>query len=117
MIRLPGAAIWTLAIVLASVFVLVGILKLESASAMRWSERFVHWGYPSGSQYVVGVTEVVAGAGLLIPTWRRASAGIVAALMIGALCTHLVHAEFARLLAPVVLGALAGLISVQARSE
>src|SRR6266853_4942545 len=110
MIKLPGATVWTLAVVLAVVFVSVGILKLHGPSALRWSERFVHWGYPAGSRSVVGAFEILAGLGVLIPKGRRAAAGILVGLMIGALGTHLVHAEFLRLMAPLVLGGLAFLV-------
>ena len=110
MITLPRAAVWVCAIFLAVAFVFVGILKLEDPSAIRWTERFVNWGYPANTQYVVGVLEILAGLGLLIPKWRRAAAAILVALMIGALGTHAVHAEFPRLIPPLVLGGLAFLM-------
>ena len=107
MITLPRAAVWACAIFLAVAFVFVGILKLEGPSAIRWTERFVNWGYPANTQYVVGVLEILGGLGVLIPKWRRAAAAILVALMIGALGTHAVHAEFPRLIPPLVLGGLA----------
>ena len=101
---------WACAIFLAVAFVFVGISKLEGPSAMRWTERFAHWGYPANAQYVIGVFEILGGLGVLIPRWRRAAAAILVALMIGALCTHAVHAEFPRLIPPLVLGGLAFLL-------
>jgi putative oxidoreductase len=92
------------------VFVLAGISKLEGASAMRWTERFAQWGYPATAQYLIGVFEILGGLGVLIPRWRRAAAAILVALMIGALCTHVVHGEFPRLIPPLVLGGLAFLL-------
>jgi putative oxidoreductase len=109
-ITLPRAAVWVCAIFLAVVFVFVGILKLEGPSAIRWTERFVNWGYPANTQYVVGVLEILGGLGVLIPKWRRAAAAILVAVMIGALGTHVVHAEFPRLIPPFVLGGLAFLM-------
>jgi uncharacterized membrane protein YphA (DoxX/SURF4 family) len=109
-IRLPSAAVWACAIFLAVVFVLVGISKVEGASAMRWSERFAQWGYPANAHYLVGALEILGGLGVLIPRWRRAAAAILVALMIGALCTHAVHGEFPRLISPLVLGGLAFLL-------
>jgi uncharacterized membrane protein YphA (DoxX/SURF4 family) len=91
-------------------FVFAGISKLEGPSAMRWTERFVDWGYPATVGYVVGVLEILAGLGVLIPNWRRAAAAVLVALMIGALGTHAVHAEFQRLIPPFVLGGLAFLL-------
>lgn len=110
MIRLPRAAVWACAILLAVAFVFVGISKLEGPSAVRWAERFAHWGYPANAQYVIGVIEILGGLGALIPRWRRAAAAILVALMIGALYTHVVQAEFPRLIPPFVLGGLAFLL-------
>ena len=73
-IRLPRAAMWACAIVLAVAFVLVGISKLEGLSAVRWTERFAQWGYPANAQYVIGVLEILGGFGVLIPRLRRAAA-------------------------------------------
>ena len=110
MITLPKAAVWACALLLAVAFVFVGMSKLEGPSAMRWTERFVNWGYPANTQYVIGVLEILGGLGVLIPKWRRAAAGTLVALMIGALGTHAVHAEFPRLIPPLVLGGLAFLM-------
>jgi putative oxidoreductase len=109
-IRLPKAVIWACAIFLAVAFVISGFLKLEGSSAIRWSERFVHWGYPANAHYVVGLLEIAGGLAVLIPKWRRAAAGILVALMIGALVTHAVNAELPRLIPPLVLGGLAFVI-------
>ena len=114
MIRLPRTAGWACDIVLAVAFVLVGMSKLTGPSALRWTERFAHWGYPANAHYPVGVLEILGGVGVLIPRWRRAAAAILVALMIGALCTHAVQAEFTRLIPPLVLGGLAFLLSVRA---
>ena len=110
MIRLPRAAAWACAIFLAVAFVFVGISKLDGPSAMRWAERFAHWGYPEDAQYVVGVFEILGGLGVLIPKWRRVAGATLIGLMIGALCTHLVNAEFLRVIPPLVLGGVAFLV-------
>jgi putative oxidoreductase len=110
MIRRPRVVMWACATILAVAFVLVGISKLEGGSAARWNERFVDWGYPASAQYVVGVLEILGGLGLLIAKSRRAAAAMLIGLMIGALFTHLVHAEFPRLIPPLILGGLAFLV-------
>jgi putative oxidoreductase len=91
-IRLPRAAMWACAIVLAAVFALVGISKLEGPSALRWAERFTQWGYPAAARPVVGVFEILGGLGVLIPRLRRPAAASLIAIMMGALCTHAVNA-------------------------
>lgn len=117
MIRLPRVAAWAVAILLAAVFAMVGFSKLEGASAMRWSERFARWGYRAEARYVVGVLEILGGLGVLIPQSRRAAAALLAPLMIGAMGTHAVNAEFARLIPPLILGGLAGLLYSSAPSS
>lgn len=105
MITLPRPAMWTGAIFLAAAFVVIGILKLEGPSAVRWAERFVGWGYPANTRYVIALLEILGGLGVLIPRWRRAAAATLAILMIGALATHAVHAELSRLMPPLFLAA------------
>jgi len=101
------AAVWTVTILLATIFVSVGLSKLAGPSALRWGERFAYWRYPVASQYVIGALEILAGVGLLIPKLRRSAAATLIAMMIGAMCTHLVNAEYRRLIPPLVLAALA----------
>ena len=103
-------AVWAGAILLAAVFVSVGVSKLAGASAMRWVERFEQWGYPANIHYVVGVLEVLGGFGLLIPRLRRAASMTLCAIMAGALGTHLLNGEFPRVIPPLVLGGLACLL-------
>jgi putative oxidoreductase len=110
MITLPRTAVWTCAIFLAVAFVFIGILKLEGPSAVRWTERFGGWGYPANTQYVIGLLEILGGLGVLIPRWRRAAAATLVILMVGALATHAVYAEFSRLIPPLLLGGFASLL-------
>jgi putative oxidoreductase len=109
-IRLPRAVMWACAIFVAMAFVFAGFLKLQGLSAIGWSERFAHWGYPANTHYLVGVLEMLGGLGVLIPRWRRPAAATLVGLMIGALGTHALHAEFARFIPPLVLGGLAFLV-------
>jgi len=110
MVRLRSAAVWAGAIFLAVAFVAVGLSKFQGASALRWSERFGQWGYPANTAYVVGAFEILGGIGVLIRRWRRAASLMLGVLMTGALATHLVHAEFPRVIPPLVLGGVAFLV-------
>jgi len=107
MMSLRRIAVWAIAIFLAVIFIYAGISKLRGTSAIGWAERFGRWGYPVGASYLVGVIEILGGIAVLIPRWRRAASLTLVALMIGALCTHVVNAEFPRIIPPVVLGGLA----------
>ena len=98
---------WILSILLAFVFVAVGTSKLVGPSAVHWAQRFQRWGYPTGSHYVIGILEIVAGVAILIPRWRRMAAAALMIIMAGALCTHALHGEWPRVIPPVLLGSLA----------
>ena len=108
--RLPPTIAWSLSIILAVLFVAVGFSKLEGASATRWSSRFLNWGFPVGSQYVVGAVEIISGLALLLPRSRKPAAGSLTLVMAGALCTHLIHGELPRVIAPLILGIIAFLL-------
>ena len=112
MITIPRPAMWALVILLMVVFVLIGSFKLMGPSATRWTEKFVRWGYPAGAAGLIGILEIVSGLAVLIPKVRRAAAAMIIGLMIGALATHLVHGELARVIPPLVLGGLALLVYI-----
>lgn len=97
---------WILSILLAFVFVAVGTSKLVGSSSVHWAQRFQRWGYPTGSHYVIGILEIVAGIAILIPRFRRMAAAALMIIMAGALCTHALHGEWARMIPPVLLGSL-----------
>jgi putative oxidoreductase len=115
MVNRARVLIWTAAILLAAAFVFAGLSKLGGASAIRWSGRFTAWGYPPGTSAIVGILEILGGLGVLVPRWRREAAMLLAVVMIGALATHVLHAEFSRVLPPLVLGGLALLLAARSR--
>ena len=107
---IPRVQAWVLSVVLGLLFLLIGWSKFAMSSAQHWQERFAHWGYPRGSQYLVGIIEMAAGVGLLIPRSRRVAAAMLMIVMIGAAFTHLIHAEFQRVIPSALLGAAAFLL-------
>jgi putative oxidoreductase len=108
--RLPSAVAWSISIILALLFVAVGYSKIWGTSAAVWNSRFVNWGYPAGSQHVIGAVEIVSGLALLLPRSRKPAAASLVLVMAGALCTHLIHSELVRIISPLILGALALLL-------
>ena len=110
-------AMWTVAILLGAVFLYAGFSKMIGPGALRWGQRLAHWGYPAGFRYVIGAIEVLAALGLWIPRVRRWAAMALITVMVGAMGTHLVHAEFQRLVPPFVLAALAVLVIVGSKLE
>jgi len=110
-------AIWVLVVLLTVVFVYTGATKLAGRPAEGWARRFERWGYPPLAAKIVGVVEMLAGLALLIPRARRAAAGTLVVVMAGALVTHLIHAEFMRLIPPLVLGGLALWVTLSGRAS
>jgi uncharacterized membrane protein YphA (DoxX/SURF4 family) len=97
--RLGVVVTWFLQALLGVLFVLIGIAKYASP---MWAESFGRWGYPTGFHLVVGVVEVGGGLALFVPRLATLAAGGLAVVMIGALGTHVVYAEWHRLGAPLV---------------
>jgi hypothetical protein len=92
---------WTVAVLMGLLFVVVGWSKMAGASGINWAARLSQWGYPGASRYAIGGIEILAGIALMV-------------VMAGALVTHLIHGEFVRLLSPLILGGLTyGLYSWQ----
>ncbi|NGP54478.1 DoxX family protein [Thioalkalivibrio sp. XN8] len=60
-------------------------------------EAFTRWGYPLWFMYLVGVIEVGGAVLLLVPRLTAPVAGGLAAFMLGAVATHVVHAEWGML--------------------
>ena len=108
--RLSHLASWSISIILALLFAAVGFSKLWGPPSARWSDRFLHWGYPAGFQYVVGGVEIISGLALLVPRSRKPASVTLALVMAGAVGTHLIHGELPRIVVPLILGILAFLL-------
>lgn len=106
---------WVLSALLAAAFVMAGGSKL--AGVEMHVQNFARWGFPSWFLYVTGGIEVASALGLL---WRR-TAGLAAlglvATMVGAVLTHLKAGEAQMVVAPVVLGLMAGAVAYLRRDS
>ncbi len=89
---------------MGSIFLLVGQAKLAGGPAI--DTMFEAWGYPAEFRYVVGVLEAVGGIGLFIPATKRYASVLLMIVMTGAMLTHAVNAEYARIMINVVFGVL-----------
>ncbi|MDE1513640.1 MAG: DoxX family protein [Vibrio sp.] len=87
--------IHTLSAVLSLIFLASGIAKLASLEFEM--AAFARWGYALWFMYVIGLLEVMGGIGLLLQRLAGLSSIGLALLMIGALATHLQHAEWGML--------------------
>lgn len=97
---------WVVAIMLAGAFLLTGGMKLVGSPDMLAS--FAKWGYDSWFMYVIGAIEVASAAALLLPALSFFGALGIIAIMLGALFTHATHGEYAMLIVPFALAAMAG---------
>ena len=108
--RISSKVTWSISILMALLFAAQGLSKFWGPSAGQWGNRFSNWGYPAGSSYIVGAVEIISGLALLLPRGRKLAAGSLMFVMMGALCTHLIHGELPRIIPPLILGALAFLL-------
>lgn len=81
---------------LALVFLASGGAKL--AALPFELEAFARWGYPRWFMYVTGALEVSGALGLLVPRLSALAGACLAALMVGAVVTHALFAEWPMLL-------------------
>ncbi|EGR0793188.1 DoxX family protein [Vibrio cholerae] len=90
-----------LSAVLSLIFLASGVAKLASLEFEM--AAFARWGYALWFMYVIGLLEVMGGIGLLLQRLAGLSCIGLALLMIGALATHLQHAEWGMLLVANIL--------------
>ena len=105
---------WTLSVLLTLLFLMSGSGKLlngETSGGVRFDEQFQLWGYPSWFRFPVGLAEVAGAIGLLVPRVRPYAAAGLAAVMLGAVVTHLRIEEHAAAPIPLVLGLLAATVA------
>ena len=102
-----NVTLWTVTVLVAALFFVAG-----GAAIGGWmDERFVAWGYSTGFAVLIGVLEVIFAIALLIQrsaAW--ASFGLLA-IMLGAIGTHLTHAEYAWVALPIGVALLLGFIA------
>lgn len=79
------------AVVLAVVFAIFGAGKFVDPA--KWIDKFAAWGIPAWFVPVSGTLELAGAIGLLIPVLRGLAGLGLALFMVGAVATHVVHAE------------------------
>ena len=78
-------------VILAGVFLMFGAGKF--IDPVKWIEKFVAWGLPEWFVSVSGFLEIAGAIGLLIPVLRSLAGLGLGLFMVGAVGTHIVHAE------------------------
>lgn len=78
-------------LILVAVFLMFGGGKF--VDPVKWIDKFANWGYPAWFVTVTGALEILGAIGLLIPVLRGPAGIALATFMVGAVATHIVHAE------------------------
>lgn len=101
--------------VLALIFLLSGSAKL---AGLEFELRaFESWGYPLWFMYLTGALEVAGGIAVLVPRISALVSACLAALMIGAVGTHLVNFEWPMLVLATLILLAAAWRAMQGYSE
>lgn len=107
--------LWLAALFLVWVFARQGWSKFSDTSG--WAKAFRHWHYPDWFRVAVGVVEVAAALLLL---WRRtatAGAVLIAAVMLGAMATHVYWGKPHQVTSEILPLVLATLVAVGRRKS
>lgn len=100
----------TLRVILGLLFLLVGFSKVVAHPGVV--ALFATWGYAAWFARLVGIVEMTAGLGLLVPLTVRYAAWTLLAVMAGAAVTHGLAAEWSRglVVGPIAAGLVAVLL-------
>ncbi|MGL1887827.1 MAG: DoxX family protein [Reichenbachiella sp.] len=87
--------------------ILMGILFLIASAGKVIShpeaiQNFENWGYPPGFYMIIGLLELIGGVLLFYPKTAGYASIILFSVMIGAVITHILHAEWIILLKPII---------------
>jgi len=87
--RRLDAAVWILRITLASIFVVIGFVKIPGAIHPMWVRLFERIGFGQWFRYFTALVEIVGGMLMLVPSATLVSVLLVASTMAGALLVHI----------------------------
>lgn len=85
--RIRRVVTWIVALYLCAIFLMMGYQKFLADGF--WTGPFERWGYPVWMRIGVGIAEVAGGALIVLPRASKLGAGILSAVMLGALFTRL----------------------------
>jgi len=104
-----------LSVLLALVFLASGGAKL--AGLEFEIVAFERWGYPLWFMYFTGIVEVAGAIGLLVRRVSAAAAAGLALMMLGAMATHVIHAEWGMLVLAFAIFALSAARALTGRQD
>ena len=92
---------WILAMIVAVLFAIAGVVNLARPGAVK--RDFARWGYPAWFQWLCGALELLSAALLLGQQTRVLGLALAGAIMIGAIVTLLRNREPFGHLAPALI--------------
>lgn len=110
-----GMKIKILRILLSVIFLVSGGAKLVGLAFEI--AAFEKWGYPLWFMYFIGAIEISGAIGLLVQRLSALAGGCLALMMIGAVATHVIHAEWGTMVVASIILALAATHAWLGRDE
>jgi len=87
--RRIDAAVWILRVALASIFVIVGFVKIPGSIHPMWVRLFERIGFGQWFRYFTALVEIVGGMLMIVPSATLVSGLLLGSAMVGALLVHI----------------------------
>ena len=87
--KLGRIGLWVVTVAFAVPMILAGSTKFFASAT--WLPLFESWGYPPSLSYPVGALEIAGAVAALVPRYATYGAALVAAIMVVAAGTLLLH--------------------------
>jgi putative oxidoreductase len=87
--RQIDAAVWIMRVALASIFIVVGFVKIPGSIHPMWVRLFARIGFGQWFRYFTALVEIVGGMLMIVPSATMVSGLLLASTMVGALLVHI----------------------------
>jgi uncharacterized membrane protein/uncharacterized membrane protein YphA (DoxX/SURF4 family) len=87
--RRIDATVWMMRVALASIFIVVGFVKIPGSIHPMWVRLFERIGFGQWFRYFTALVEIVGGMLMIVPSATLVSAVLLASAMVGALLVHI----------------------------
>ena len=87
--RQIDAAVWIMRVALASIFIVVGFVKIPGSIHPMWVRLFERIGFGQWFRYFTALVEIVGGMLMIVPSATMVSGLFLASTMVGALLVHI----------------------------
>src|SRR5262245_21373146 len=83
------ATVWTMRVALASIFIVVGFVKIPGSIHPMWVRLFERIGFGQWFRYFTALVEIIGGMLMIVPSATLVSGLLLASAMVGALLVHI----------------------------